>query len=613
MCAATSRTTSAWRCATAAALTLTWRIITVGAGIAMRTVARRLPRGMSGRMAAAIASGSRTAWPCITSGGSTRWTAASIDRPPASCRTMASFTLCDPMSMPITCRTGPRSERPRTPGCGATRMPARHRERCATGAGARNTRCNSGAHRRRVMQRGRSARPSSLTPHHEASNHRSVPDGLVEVAPLPPVPRCDCFTYSVPDGLRDRVVPGMRVRVPLGRQTRIGVVAGFADATPAGNLRAVLDCVDLEPLLPPELLELCRWTARYYLVSLADVLGTIVPARLPEPARERRVALARRLDAAEEAALGRRAPARARAYRLLATSNGVGVSLADARAAGVTPAALRALVHDGLAEVRQAPRPRSVPEAGPPRPTLVLTAEQRDAADAIATAVQADGAASFLLHGVTGSGKTEVFLAAADATLAADRDVLILVPEIALTHQLVERVRSRFGDRVAVLHSGLGPRERWDDWRRIRAGAARVVVGARSAVFAPLVRPGLLVVDEEHDAAYKQEDGIRYNARDLAVVRARLAPAAVVPASATPSAETHHAARDGRHRLLALTSRPTPHALPAVELVDLRAAPRPRDGGSLLSPDVRAALDGNLAAAGQTLVFLNRRGFATYL
>jgi primosomal protein N' (replication factor Y) (superfamily II helicase) len=453
-----------------------------------------------------------------------------------------------------------------------------------------------------------------LTPVRVGSKQRCVSsEGLVEIAPLPPVPLHDCFTYRVPDGLRDRVVPGMRVRVPLGRQTRIGVVARFADAAPAGDLRAVLDCIDPEPLLPPELLELCRWTARYYLASLADVLGTIVSSRLPDPAQERLVTLTRRLDAAEEGALARRAPARACAYRLLATADGAGVPLRDARAAGVTTGALRALVRDGLAEARRAPRPRVAPPALPERPRLALTAEQRGAADAIAAAVRGDGPASFLLHGVTGSGKTEVFLAAAEETLGAGRDVLILVPEIALTHQVVERVRARFGDRVAVLHSGLGPRERWDEWRRIRAGEARVVVGARSAVFAPLARPGLLVVDEEHDAAYKQEDGIRYNARDLAVVRGRLARAVAVLASATPSAESHHAAREGRHVLLALTSRPTPQPLPAVELLDLRSEHRPRGGDALLSPAVRGALEGNLAADGQTLVFLNRRGFATYL
>jgi primosomal protein N' (replication factor Y) len=438
-------------------------------------------------------------------------------------------------------------------------------------------------------------------------------DGLVEIAPLPPVPRHDCFTYRVPDGLRERVVPGMRVRVPLGRQIRIGVVAGFAGAAPAGDLRAVLGCVDPEPLLPPDLLELCRWTARYYLASLAEVIGTIVPSRLPDAAMDRVVALARRLDATEEAALARRAPARARAYRLLAAA-AAAIPLRDARAAGVTAAALRALVRDGVAETGLAPRPRIVPSAEqPPRAPLALTSEQRTAIDAIAVAVRTDTAASFLLHGVTGSGKTEVFLAAAEETLAAGRDVLILVPEIALTHQVVERVRGRFGDSVATLHSGLGPRERWAEWRRIRARDARVVVGARSAVFAPLARPGLLVVDEEHDAAYKQEDGIRYNARDLAVVRARLGGAVAVLASATPSAESHHAAREGRHTSLVLTRRPTPQPLPRVELVDLRAQDRPRGGEALLSPAVHAALDGNLAARGQTLVFLNRRGFATYL
>src|SRR5439155_15025939 len=157
---------------------------------------------------------------------------------------------------------------------------------------------------------------------------------------------------------------------------------------------------------------------------------------------------------------------------------------------------------------------------------------------------------SVLLHGVTGSGKTEVFLAAAEHVLASGRDVLMLVPEIALTHQLVDRVRSRFGGATAVLHSGIGPRERWAEWRRIAAGEARVVVGARSAVFAPIGRLGLVVVDEEHDSAYKQEEALRYNARDLAVVRARLARAVVVLASATPSAESYHAALAGRHLLV---------------------------------------------------------------
>jgi len=436
---------------------------------------------------------------------------------------------------------------------------------------------------------------------------------LVEVAPLPPVPLHDLLTYRVPDAMRTRLEPGMRVRMPLGRQTRTGVVAGFATSLPPGELRAIVDVLDREPFLPPELLELCRWTARYYLASLAEVIATIVPAAVPGPARERAVRLLRRLAPEDEAALARRAPARAYAYRALASAPGGELDPRAARAAGIGSATLRGLIAAGLAErvLRERatdPAPDACERA---RPTL--TAAQRTAVGAIAAALERGAAASFVLHGITGSGKTEVFLAAAEQSLAGGRDVVILVPEIALTHQVVERVRARFGAGVALLHSGLGPRERWDEWRRILSGAARVVVGARSAVFAPVARLGLVVIDEEHDPAYKQEEGLRYNARDLAVVRARLAHAVAVLASATPSAESYQAALDGRHGLLTLPERPTAHPLPSVEVVDLRGRPRHGTRSQLFSDELSAALEANLARGGQTLVFLNRRGFATYL
>jgi primosomal protein N' (replication factor Y) len=435
---------------------------------------------------------------------------------------------------------------------------------------------------------------------------------LVEIAPIPPVPLHDLLTYGVPDALHD-LAPGMRVRIPLGRQARVGVVAGFAVTPPPGQLRSVLEVLDREPFLPAELLELCRWTARYYLVSLAEVIATIVPRTLPPRLSERVVRLVRRLDDAAGRALARRAPARARAYRtLLAAENGE-LAEAAARSAGIPATALRGLVAAGLAEtIVREPRPAVAhDEQAADRPRL--TSAQRSAVEALATALRQGTSASFVLLGVTGSGKTEVFLAAAEHALAGGRDVVLLVPEIALTHQIVERVRARFGGAVAVLHSGLGLRERWTEWRRIRSREARVVVGARSAVFAPVERLGLLVVDEEHDPAYKQEEGLRYNARDLAVVRARLAGAVVVLASATPAAESYHAARTGRHLLLELPERPTAHALPRVELVDLRRRVRSGASSRLFSDELRAALEENLATGGQTLVFLNRRGFATYL
>jgi len=434
--------------------------------------------------------------------------------------------------------------------------------------------------------------------------------GLVEIAPVPPVPSHDLLTYGVPDALQSHVRPGVRVRMPLGRQTRTGVVAGFTESPPPGPLRAILEVLDESPFLPAELLELCRWTARYYLASLAEVIGTIVPRTVPAVAHETAFRLVHRLDPVADAALARRTPARARAYRALLSAPAAALTVAEARTLGIGPSALRALVAAGVAEQIERERATGGP---PPEPTAgarpTLTEAQRTAVDAVAAALRERDTASFLLHGITGSGKTEVFLAAAEHTLAGGRDVLLLVPEIALTHQMVERVRARFGARVAVLHSGLGPRERWSEWRRIAAGTARVVVGARSAIFAPVRRLGLVVVDEEHDSAYKQEDGLRYNARDLAVVRARLAAAVVVLASATPSAETYHAARDGRHRLLELPERPTAHPLPRVDVVDLRGRVR----GELVSDELRLALESTLARGEQTLVFLNRRGFATYL
>jgi primosomal protein N' (replication factor Y) len=437
--------------------------------------------------------------------------------------------------------------------------------------------------------------------------------GLVQVAPVPAVPEHDLLTYEVPDLLRSSICAGARVRVPLGRQTRTGVVVGFAEPPPPRGLRAILELLDAEPFLPDDVLELCRWTARYYLASLADVVATVVPADIPRQAREKFFRLVAPLGADEEEALARRAPARAQAYRALKTAPDGELSASGARAAGLSAAALKALVTARVAESIGRPV-RVAMSALPDAPAHPLTRAQEAAVAAIATGLAAaDAPAPFLLHGVTGSGKTEVFLAAAERAIASGRGALILVPEIALTHQLVERVRGRFGELVAVLHSGLGPSARWEEWGRVRTGAARVVVGARSAVFAPVVKLGLIVVDEEHDSAYKQEDGLRYNARDLAVVRGRLGNAVVVLASATPSAESYHAAREGRHVLLELPERPTAHSLPVVDVIDLRGRPRSGTTPSLLSDELRRGLEANLAAGGQSLVFLNRRGFATYL
>jgi primosomal protein N' (replication factor Y) len=271
---------------------------------------------------------------------------------------------------------------------------------------------------------------------------------------------------------------------------------------------------------------------------------------------------------------------------------------------------LRRLAAAGRVAFRDEGRYRAVLPAAPaPDREVTLSAAQRVAASAIEAAI-GTGFEPFLLHGVTGSGKTEVYLRGVAAARAAGRTALLLVPEISLTHQLVARVRARFGAGVAVLHSQLGDGERWDEWRRIARGEVDVVIGARSAVFAPLGRLGLIIVDEEHDGSYKQADGVRYHGRDVAVMRAKLTGAVLVLGSATPSMESFANARSGRYRLLKLPERVEARPLPAVRLVDLRgeaAASGP------LSPLLSAAVEANLAAGGQTLLFLNRRGFANFL
>ena len=320
-------------------------------------------------------------------------------------------------------------------------------------------------------------------------------------------------------------------------------------------------------------------------------------------------------DGAEAAAAARAAlPSRAVARRAVLDS------LLEAGATGLRQRDLsdaarghvRALVGAGLARIdRRAVSPGG-PGPGAPRGAGAIPPTSNPAqAAAIAalTAALGAGPATFLLHGVTGSGKTEVYLRTIAEARAAGKGALVLVPEIALTPQLAARFRARFGDDVAVLHSALPPRERLAAWRRLRAGEVGIALGARSAVFAPVRALGIVVVDEEHDASFKQEEGVRYNGRDLAIVRAHAAKAIAVLGSATPSLESARNVEQGRYVRLVLPERATPRPLPPVEIVDLRRHPPGADG--LFSAPLGEAVAANLAAGQQTILFLNRRGFST--
>jgi primosomal protein N' (replication factor Y) len=335
----------------------------------------------------------------------------------------------------------------------------------------------------------------------------------------------------------------------------------------------------------------------------------------PGPAHVRMARLADDLDAEALAAeLEKRAPRQAAVLRLLAEAGALPTAEVNRRVGG-SGSALRALERGGrlkLEEVPVTPDVLGTPlePAGPP---VQLTEDQAAALEPVIEAVRERRAETFLLHGVTGSGKTEIYLRAVAEALRSGRQAIVLVPEITLTHQILARLRARFGDGLAVLHSGLRPRERWDQWTRLRRGSTPIAVGARSALFAPLDDLGLVVIDEEHDGAYKNDEGLRYHARDLAERRARVAGCPVLLGSATPSVETRYAADQGRMRLLTLPHRIGGRPLPAVEIVDLERvrAATPRGRKLILTPPLRRALRETLAQGGQSLLLLNRRGFST--
>ena len=438
------------------------------------------------------------------------------------------------------------------------------------------------------------------------------------------------FDYLPPPGLAPAAVAlGARVRVPVGRRETIGVVVDYADqpSVSAAALKSVHQVLDTAALLDPGLMQLLRWTADYY----HHPLGEVIAAALPRALRDGAPAAAQiELWCATAAGLealaldtARRAPKQQALLALLAASPaGVTGEAITARLARWREAA-RALRSRGWIdrfEVGAAARAQPAapsgdrapgpdtpgPGAGPPAPAL---SEAQITAVARIDATAGEYAA-WLLQGATGSGKTEVYLQCAARTLARGGGVLVLVPEIGLTPQLVQRFRERLDVQIAVLHSGLSDAERLAAWRAARSGQARAVLGTRSAVFAPLPGLGLIVVDEEHDSSYKQHDGgCRYSARDLAVVRAQQNHIPVVLGSATPAFETLQNLIGGRYRGLALPRRDDQALAPRLALVDLRAH-TVRQG---LSVPVIDAIRRHLSASGQVLVFINRRGYAPTL
>jgi len=418
---------------------------------------------------------------------------------------------------------------------------------------------------------------------------------------LIPLPVPEAFDYEVPEGLT--AVRGDQVNVPLGPRLIRGVVAEVFETTGSNRRLKAIDQVLADPRLPERTLTFVEWAARWTLSPPGEMAATALKGlRAPRPRPERRV---KRVEG--------RSPARPTATRtaVLEALGQKSMTAADlARAANVSAGVVKGLVDEGVLTVIEIEAVAAFDPPDPDHAPATLNPDQAASATAIADAVGKGGFAPFLLDGVTGSGKTEAYLEAAARTLRQDptAQILILLPEIALTQAVIERIAARFGVMPAEWHSGVAPPKRRQVWEAVVAGRCNIVVGARSALFLPYANLRLVVVDEEHDGSFKQEEGLVYHGRDLAVARSRIEGATVVLASATPSLETLWNARQGRYGWLKLAARHGAAVLPDIELVDLRTCPP--DPQTWLSQPLRDAIGETFARGEQSLLFLNRRGYA---
>ena len=432
------------------------------------------------------------------------------------------------------------------------------------------------------------------------------------------------FDYELPDAAAAILQPGSRVRVPVRTRTALATVIELLDGTTVPGVKLITGIVSAEPILSPLLLKLGAWIADYYCCSQEAAMKSVLPnvIRKAEVGHQVRLfaTLARTVGDEELAALKSKAPLQAAAVAYLAhAQKPVAVSELNEKC-DATHSVVQTLVKKGLVttESSKVERDPFQGESFIAGEKLAMNAEQMVVFERVCAAIDTpEGAAPpkpILLHGVTGSGKTEIYLQAIHRVLERGKTAIMLVPEISLTPQTVERFKSRFAatqHEVAVLHSHLSEGERHDEWHKIRDGRARIVIGARSAVFAPCANLGLIVVDEEHENTYKQEETPRYHGRDVAVLRASMEKCAIVLGSATPSLESYHNAQLGKYELLRMTLRVDDKKMPFIRVMDLRM--ESKNKGSILSERLITAIHDRLAKREQTILFLNRRGFSTSL
>ncbi len=442
------------------------------------------------------------------------------------------------------------------------------------------------------------------------------------------------FDYAVPPELAGRLCIGSRIAVPFGHRHTEGYVIALSEQSEVEGLKPVDRIIGDLPFIDNNTVSLARWMSSYYCARLEQCIRTVLPgavrrkgdrfkkqrvARLVAAAREDRHPTPDAQDPEtqkpEPRTNPRSTPAQKKLLEALQQNGGEMPIEALLQITGTTEAPVKTLVKRGLLtiETRNVHRDPHAGQALIPTAPLQLMPEQATALEAILAALDDPAPRPILLHGVTGSGKTEVYLQGISTAMEQDKGAIVLVPEIALTPQTVERFRARFGNRIAVLHSHLSDGERHDEWYRIRSGDARVVIGARSAVFAPVRNLGLIIVDEEHEPSYKQSEAPRYHARDVAVMRAHLLKCAVMLGSATPALESWANTQNGKYHLCTLSQRADYRRMPAIRVVDMRIETERSGKAGVFSKELLDAIHSRLNAGEQTMLFLNRRGYSASL
>ncbi len=440
----------------------------------------------------------------------------------------------------------------------------------------------------------------------------------------------NAFDYELPVEVAARLEVGSRVRVPVRTRTALGTIIELREETDVSGVKPISDVVSAEPILNPLLIRLGTWMADYYCCSLEAAMRSVLPnvIRKAEVGPKQRLVahLEQPLSTDELEALRRKAPLQAGVIEFLMAKDAPVLITELASQCDASHAVVQALMKKGLVRTEAATVERDPFESDifVEQKPLDLNAEQLAVFERVRAAIDSANPQSaiptpqsprpILLHGVTGSGKTEIYLQAIQLVLARGQTAIMLVPEISLTPQTVERFKARFAatqHEVAVLHSHLSDGERHDEWHKIRTGRARIVIGARSAVFAPCSDLGLIVVDEEHENSYKQEETPRYHGRDVAVLRAHLEKCACLLGSATPSLESYHNAASGKYELLRMLSRIDDRKMPYIRIIDMRMEPQKK--GAILSERLITAINARLERREQSILFLNRRGFSTSL